>query len=134
MRCLAIARLMLLFLAVIALSTDTAAKVLHGIAHQREAHAWMDHGLRAHRQSLAPDGEHQGSSVDAPDVDANHLALHGAVAATVLPTILMAVAAIVQMPMATIEPERSALSHFVAQAPPPWIRARPTQPRAPPLG
>ena len=132
---LAVGRLMLAFVALVAVSTDTATKVLHGIAHQREAQEWMEHGVVAHSHAPSSEaGEPQRASVDALDADAMHFDLHGAIAATVLPTLLMTVAVIVEQPIATIDTERDALRHPVAQAAPPWVRARPGQPRAPPLG
>ncbi|MEO7966265.1 MAG: hypothetical protein ABIT38_20380 [Gemmatimonadaceae bacterium] len=125
---------MLLFLALVAMSADTATKVLHGIAHQRESHEWMAHGVVAHPHSRASEAaEVQRSSVDALDVDDDHVALHGAVTATVLPSLLMAVAVIIEMPIAAFDTEREALPHWVAQTAPPWVRARSTKPRAPPL-
>ena len=133
MRCLAVGRLIPLFLAIVSLSADTAAKVLHGVAHQREAHEWMEHGL-AHHQSSASMAEQQRSSIDALDGDADHVTLHFTVAATVLPTLLMTVAVIVDLPIAAIDTEPAALPDRVAQTAPPWVRARPGQPRAPPLG
>lgn len=123
------------FFALAAMSTDTAAKVLHGIAHERESHEWMEHALVAHDHALAIDaGRHEPSSIGTPDVEADHPALHGAVTATVMPSLLMAIAVIVDLPIATIDTDRGALPRSVTQAAPPWVRARPSQPRAPPLG
>ena len=133
MPCLAVGRLMLLFLAIVSLSADTAAKVLHGVAHQREAHEWMEHGP-AHQHSAASMAEHQRSSVEALEGEADHVALHFTVTASVLPTLLMAGAVIVDLPIAAIDTGPAALPDRVAQTAPPWFRARPGQPRAPPLG
>ena len=130
-----VVRLVLLVLAVIALSADTAVKFVHGIAHQREARDRSHHGgVGQGHGSVADETNIPHSSIDAIDVDADHLALHGVVTATVGLTSLMTVAVIVELPIATTGTESGASPRPVAQAAPPWSRARPSQPRAPPVG
>ncbi len=134
MRRFPVGHLTLLCLTLVAVSTDSATKVMHGVSHSRQAHELTEHGLVAHHHGPAADAAEHQSSADDPDADAEHFALHGVVTATVLPSILMVASAIVDAPIAEVNAERNALHCPNAQAAPPWVCARPVQPRAPPLG
>lgn len=126
MRPHAVARLILLCLAIVAASTDSALKVMHGVVHARDSHESVVHGLAADASERA--------SVDVLDADADHFALHAAIAPRVLTHIAMVTSAIVGAPIVDGRTQRHALPRSNAQTAPPWVRTRTTQPRAPPLG
>lgn len=130
--------LLLAILSFVAMSMDTATKVLHGVVHRHEAHAQLadhraaPHESVAHAAHWAEEGQ---SSVDAPDSHGHHYELHHAAAATLLLKVPPAVGVMkLTVPTTLVSIGAAPYSRLIARAHWPSSRAGPDQPRAPPLG
>ncbi len=135
MRRLVITRLLFALLAFVALSSDTATKLLHGVTHWREASERNAAPVTNH-DAVRGGGaaEDPPRSLEVPDIDADHGALHG-MASVNLPLTLPLVLASTIWLAVVLDPAATAnLPAFVPDAGYPSARARPRQPRAPPLG
>src|SRR5215213_1185494 len=97
MRRSAVARLTLTMLACLAVSMDSATKVLHGFLHQRETLAHELHPA-THRSAHAATVDADHAAIDAPDDADDHGALHRAPAPNVLSKAQLAIGAAPQIP------------------------------------
>ena len=128
-------RFLITLLAFVAISMDTATKVLHGVAHQREAYEHAVHqGALHYNPHIADAASRHESAVESPDADADHGALHNAASARVVLKVQAALPSAHQVWVAASVALTPVAPFRVVQPRPPSALARPTQPRAPPLG
>ena len=129
MRRLAAFRLTLTIAAFVALSLDSATKVLHGFAHSRDALAHHStHGTPSAADS-APDAEH--SVADSAE---DHDALHHSGASNIFSKTPLALVATPRVPVQDIGGTDKPVRFPTPRGGLASVRAGPDQPRAPPIG
>lgn len=129
MRRFATLRLLFALLTVLAVSTDTAMKVVHGIEHAHE---------RSHTAAAQPQvsgGVQITAAVTVPDGDGEHGSLHaGAPASVPLQLGALLLAAPVMVPPAAVVVRVASVPAPVALARRPSADRAPARLRAPPVG
>jgi hypothetical protein len=135
MRRLVITRLLFALLALVALSSDTATKLLHGVTHSREA-SERNAAAVANHDAVRDVGaaEDPPRSLEVPDIDADHGALHGMASVSLRPMLPLVLASTVRIAVVLNHTATANVPSFVPHWGPPSARAQPRQPRAPPLG
>src|SRR5215213_2132206 len=128
MRRSAVARLTLTVLACLAVSMDSATKVLHGFLHQRETFAHELHAA-AHRSADAATVDADHAAIDAPDDADDHGGLHQGAAPNMLSKAQPAIGAAPQVPMLGLVREGAVLEFAMTRAASFSVRAGPDQPR-----
>ena len=119
-------RLIVALFAFVAVSMDSATKVIHGVLHHRET--------TAHAQVTASASNDQAfaTAVEEADLDEMHDALHHAAVAPLSLAVPCALGVhVVPVPRALVASSRAPLD-FVVEEFPPGARMGPTQSRAPP--